>query len=84
MDPSEEVELRRLIRAIRSAIEGHMGGVARVVYGTVKQVSPLEVLIDGSVTQVPAYKHKGYAPTLDDRVFIHMVRGEPVVADAIG
>ena len=79
----EELAVARFVRALNDQIKQHAAKMHRMEFGNVTQVSPLLVLIDGSQTSVPCFSDVSYTPTLGDRVYLHIVRNQNVVAGAI-
>lgn len=84
MASADAVFLMRIVRTIRGEIAKAASTGPDIQYGNVTQVSPLKVLLDGSTTATTAYKDATYSPVVGDRVLIHIVRNEPVVAFKIG
>ena len=84
MSALEQLEITKFMRTLNRHIASHIAKVPKVEYGIVAQVSPLLVTIDGSLTPTTAVKDALYAPTVGDRVYVHIVRNQVVVAGAIG
>jgi hypothetical protein len=84
LSAQDRIEMRKFIGELHAAIASHIQKTHYIEYGTVKQVSPLLVQADGQVTPKPAAKNASYSPALNDRVLMHVVRNQQVVAFAIG
>ena len=80
MNAAEQLELDRFVQALNNQIRAHMSTGHTMAYGTVSAVSPLTVLLDGSATPAPCFRDASYSPTAGDRVYVHNIRNQNVVA----
>jgi len=83
MTAADGLEVKRFARAIDDQIRQHVALMGRVEYGTVVTTSPLTVLIDGSQTPGPAHRDSSYTPTSGDRVYVHIIRNQYLVAGEV-
>ena len=84
MSAADDLELRRLVRALSKMASRGAQGAPGASFGVVHAVTPLEVVLDGTTTPVPAYALTSYTSrAVGQRVFCHLVRNEIVVAGAV-
>jgi len=84
MSAADSLAVKRFVDAINGQIKLHIANGHTMVYANVVTTSPLTILVDGSQTAVPSVKDRAYTPSIGDRVYVHVVRNQYVVAGAIG
>ena len=83
MKAADQLEVDRFVRAVNDQIKAHIANGHTMAFGNVVATSPLTVRVDGSTTPAPAHRDAAYSPTVGDRVYIHIVRNQNVIAGAV-
>lgn len=83
MSAQDKLEIARFVQAVNDQIKAHIGNGHTMAFGTIVTTSPLTVRIDGSTTPAPANRDASYAPSIGDRVYVHIVRNQNVIGGKV-